>query len=52
MGKKVIVVGAGLEGLSAACLLASKGYDVTALEKNSDAGCTRITAGGILKDNS
>jgi phytoene desaturase len=38
MSKKVVVVGAGFGGLSAACLLSSKGYDVTVLEKNSGAG--------------
>jgi phytoene desaturase len=38
MSKKVIVVGAGFAGLSAATTLASKGYQVTILEKNSSAG--------------
>ncbi len=36
--KKVIVIGAGFSGLSTATELASKGYDVTILEKNEQAG--------------
>ena len=36
--KKVIVIGAGFAGLSAATKLADEGYDVTILEKNSMAG--------------
>jgi phytoene desaturase len=36
--KKVIVIGAGFSGLSAATHLAHKGYDVTVLDKNSVAG--------------
>jgi phytoene desaturase len=35
---KVIVIGAGFAGISAASFLAQKGYDVTVLEKNSMAG--------------
>ncbi len=35
---KVIVIGAGFAGLSAACFLAKAGHDVTILEKNSIAG--------------
>jgi len=38
MGKKVIVIGAGFAGISAATSLAYKGYDVTVLEKNEIAG--------------
>lgn len=38
MPKKIIVIGAGFAGLSAATSLAQKGYDVTILEKNSVAG--------------
>ncbi len=36
--KKVLVIGAGFSGLAAATLLATKGYDVTILEKNGRAG--------------
>lgn len=36
--KKVIVIGAGFAGLSSACHLASDGYDVTIIEKNSQSG--------------
>ena len=36
--KKAIVIGSGFSGLSSACHLASKGYEVTVLEKNTQAG--------------
>jgi phytoene desaturase len=36
--KKVIVIGAGFAGLSAATTLAQQGFDVTLLEKNKDLG--------------
>lgn len=36
--KKVIVIGAGFAGLSAATTLAQKGFDVTLLEKNKELG--------------
>ena len=36
--KKVIVIGSGIAGLSAAASLASKGYDVTVVEKNNKPG--------------
>ncbi len=35
---KVHIIGAGYGGLTAACLLAKKGYDVTLIEKNSSVG--------------
>lgn len=35
---KIAVVGAGLGGLSIACLLSAKGYDVTVFEKNENVG--------------
>ncbi|HPE97852.1 MAG: phytoene desaturase [Chitinophagales bacterium] len=38
MKKHVVVIGAGFSGLSAACELASNGFQVTVLEKNSSAG--------------
>ena len=37
-GKKVIVIGAGFAGLSAACHLAKQGFQVTVLEKNAVPG--------------
>lgn len=36
--KKIIIIGAGLGGLSAACRLAKCGFDVTVLEKNETVG--------------
>ncbi len=36
--KKVIIIGAGFGGLSAAALLAYKGFDVTVFEKNDQSG--------------
>ena len=38
MSKKVVVIGSGFSGLSAACFLAKQGYDVTVLEKNDSIG--------------
>jgi phytoene desaturase len=38
MGKRVIVIGSGFAGLSAACYLAHKDYEVIILEKNSQPG--------------
>jgi len=38
MAKKAIVIGAGFSGLSAATALASKGFDVTLIEKHSGPG--------------
>lgn len=36
--KKVIIIGSGFAGLSAACFMAKAGWDVTVVEKNSTAG--------------
>ena len=36
--KRIIVIGAGFAGLSAACVLAKEGFKVTVLEKNDQAG--------------
>ena len=36
--KKVIVIGAGFAGLSAAATLAKNGFEVTVLEKNASLG--------------
>ena len=38
MNKKVVIIGAGIGGLGTAGLFAKKGYDVTVLEKNEQAG--------------
>ncbi len=38
MKQKIHIIGAGFSGLAAATLLAQKGYDVTILEKNKQAG--------------
>ncbi len=38
MRKKVVVIGSGFAGLSAACNLAADGYEVTILEKNPSLG--------------
>src|SRR5512142_3574113 len=37
-GKKVVVIGAGLGGMSAAIMLARRGFKVTILEKNAQVG--------------
>lgn len=36
--KKIIVIGSGFSGLSAACFMAKAGWDVTVLEKNDQPG--------------
>ena len=38
MSKKIIVVGGGIAGLSAACRLKGRGYDVTVLESEHEVG--------------
>lgn len=50
--KKVVVIGAGFSGLSAATSLAYKGYEVTVLEKNTIAGgrARQFQAGGFTFD--
>lgn len=50
--KKVIVIGAGFSGLSAACCLAQKGFDVTVLEKKNETGGRgrKTEAGGFMFD--
>ena len=37
-GRRVVIVGAGLGGLAAACHLAGRGHDVTVLERSSRPG--------------
>lgn len=50
--KKIIIIGAGLGGLSAACRLAKNGFDVTILEKNENAGgkVDQLESGGYRFD--
>ena len=52
MSKKVVVIGAGFAGLSAASHLAQKGYAVTLLEKNSMVGgrCRKFEVDGYTFD--
>lgn len=52
MSKKVIIIGAGLGGLSTALRLSTKGYDVTILEKQSKAGgrLNQLKLGGFTFD--
>jgi monoamine oxidase len=50
--KKVVVIGSGFAGLSAACFMAKNGYEVTVLEKNSTVGgrARKFEAEGFLFD--
>ncbi|MEZ4965697.1 MAG: phytoene desaturase family protein [Saprospiraceae bacterium] len=52
MSKKVIVIGSGFSGLSAACNLAAEGFDVTVLEKNAVPGgrARKFEAEGFVFD--
>ncbi len=52
MKKEVIVIGAGFSGLSAACVLADKGFNVRVLEKNAIAGgrARKLEEEGFLFD--
>lgn len=52
LSKKVVVIGAGFAGISAATCLADKGYDVTVLEKNDMAGgrCRKFESEGFVFD--
>ena len=38
MSKKVVIIGAGISGLTTAYFLAKNGFDVTVLEKKKDVG--------------
>lgn len=50
--KEVIIIGAGLGGLSAACRLAKSGFSVTVLEKNATVGgkVNTVESGGYRFD--
>ncbi len=52
MNKKVVIIGAGFAGISAATKLASEGYEVTVLEKNDHAGgrARKFAADGFTFD--
>ncbi len=52
MSKRVIVIGAGFAGLSAACNLAADGFEVTVLEKNGGPGgrARQFSAQGFVFD--
>ncbi len=52
MTKKIGVIGAGFAGISAACHLANKGYDVFVLEKNSSPGgrASQLKSNGFTFD--
>jgi len=50
--KKVVVIGSGFAGMSAACFMAKAGWDVTVLEKNEMPGgrARQLTAAGFTFD--
>lgn len=52
MAKSVVIIGAGLGGLTAAAFLTRRGYEVTVLEKNAQAGgkVCEYRAGGFRWD--
>ena len=52
MKKKVVVIGAGISGLTASIELLQKGFDVTLLEKNEDVGglCSGYDVNGFYID--
>lgn len=52
MKQKIGIIGAGFGGLTTACLLAKKGYDVTLIEKNSSTGgrARKFTENGFTFD--
>jgi oxygen-dependent protoporphyrinogen oxidase len=53
MSKKIVVIGAGISGLTVAYLLKQKGYEVTVLEKKNEVGGTIETSyeNGFLFDH-
>ncbi|TAG12539.1 MAG: FAD-dependent oxidoreductase, partial [Sphingobacteriia bacterium] len=50
--KKVVIIGSGFAGLSAACFMAKAGYDITVLEKHSSPGgrARQFTEAGFTFD--
>ena len=52
MNKKIVVIGAGISGLTTAYLLSKKGFDVKILEKNNSVGGSieSVTEKGFLFD--
>jgi phytoene desaturase len=52
MRKKIVVIGSGFSGLSAACFLAQAGLDVTVIEKHDQPGgrARRLQEGGYTFD--
>lgn len=52
MSKKVVIIGAGFAGLSAAAFMAKAGWNVTVVEKNDTAGgrAKQLKAGGFIFD--
>lgn len=50
--KKVVVIGSGFAGMSAACFMAKAGWDVTVLEKNNQPGgrASQLIADGFTFD--
>lgn len=52
MNKKIVVIGAGISGLTTAYLLSKKGFDVTVIEKNNSVGGSieSVVENGFLFD--
>ena len=52
MSKKVLIIGAGISGLSAASVLAKQGYAVTVVDKHSTPGgrCRKFEDQGFVFD--
>jgi len=50
--KKVVIIGSGFAGMSAACFMAKDGWDVTVLEKNAKPGgrASQLTEAGFTFD--
>ena len=45
--KQIVIVGAGISGLTAAIILAREGYDVTVLEQKKIIGGTSLVASDV-----